>query len=164
MRISDWSSDVCSSDLLRVWLAQPDALRPAAAQQWLSLQRLGVVAERDRQPGDGADLLLDGLLGYRLRGQPGARFAELIVQANAADVPIVAMDLPSGLDPDDGRFSALTISAAATLTLAAPKPGVLAAAARAFCCARGGWVIGCAGGRGVAAGGCSCKPMPPTCR
>lgn len=116
---------------VRVWLAQPDAMRPAAAQQWLSLQRLGVVAERDRQPGDGADLLLDGLLGYRLRGQPGARFAELIMQANAAAAPMVGMDLPSGLDPDCGVVGTIAVQASATLTLAAPKPGLLAEAARA---------------------------------
>lgn len=116
---------------VQVWLAQPDRLSPAATQQWASLQRLGVRPASTEHPGDGADLLLDGLLGYRLRGQPSARFADLIAQANAAAVPILAMDMPSGLDPDRGIVNAATVQATATLTLAAPKPGLLAESARA---------------------------------
>ncbi|PKM08926.1 MAG: NAD(P)H-hydrate epimerase [Gammaproteobacteria bacterium HGW-Gammaproteobacteria-4] len=115
----------------QVWLAQPDRMSPAAAQQWASLQRLGVRLADAGRPGDGADLLLDGLLGYRLRGQPSACFAELIAQANAVRAPILAMDLPSGLDPDRGIVNAVTVQATVTLTLAAPKPGLLAEAARA---------------------------------
>ncbi|PKM16645.1 MAG: NAD(P)H-hydrate epimerase [Gammaproteobacteria bacterium HGW-Gammaproteobacteria-2] len=125
-RLHGWGAEV------QVWLAQPDTLSAAAAQQWLSLQRLGVRLGAGEAPGDGADLLLDGLLGYRLRGQPMGRYAELIAQANAADVPILAMDLPSGLDPDHGGISAVAVRATATLTLAAPKPGLLAEAARAM--------------------------------
>jgi len=125
-RLHGWGAEV------QVWLAQPDTLSAAAAQQWLSLQRLGVRLGAGEAPGDGADLLLDGLLGYRLRGQPTGRYAELIAQANAADVPILAMDLPSGLDPDHGGVSAVTVRATATLTLAAPKPGLLVEAARAM--------------------------------
>jgi len=117
---------------VQVWLAQADALSPAAAQQWLSLQRLGVPLMHGEHPGEGADLMLDGLLGYRLCGPPRSAFAALIRQANAATSPIVALDMPSGLDPDNGSVSALTINAAATLTLAAPKFGLLSASARAL--------------------------------
>jgi len=120
----------CGAEV-QVWLAAPDRLSPAAAQQWASLQRLGVRLAGAEHPGDGADLLLDGLLGYRLRGQPSARFAELIAQANALEAPILAMDMPSGLDPDHGIVGPVTVRATATLTLATPKPGLLAESARA---------------------------------
>lgn len=124
-RLHGWGATV------QVWLAQPDTLSPAAAQQWRSLQQLGVRLGAGVAPGDGADLLLDGLLGYRLRGQPMGRYAELITQANSANVPILAMDMPSGLDPDHGVVSTIAVKATATLTLAAPKPGLFTDAARA---------------------------------
>lgn len=123
-RLHGWGAKV------QVWLARADSLSAAANQQWLSLQRLGVVLTVEKHPGAGADLLLDGLLGYRLHGPPRDRSAQLIAQANAATAPILALDLPSGLDPDHGSVSASTVKASATLTLAAPKPGLLTQAAR----------------------------------
>lgn len=124
-RLHGWGATV------QVWLSQADALSAAAVQQWRCLQRLGVVLRVEQHPGTGADLLLDGLLGYRLHGPPRDRCAQLITQANAATAPILAMDLPSGLDPDLGKVHACTLQATATLTLAAPKPGLLTQAARA---------------------------------
>ena len=76
------------------------------------------------------DLLLDGLLGYSTQGAPRERIATLIGAANASSVPILAVDLPSGLDPDTGALAGMAITAAATVTLALPKLGLLAVAAR----------------------------------
>ena len=77
-----------------------------------------------------ADLLLDGLLGYSARGAPRDTVAELIATANASTVPILAVDIPSGLDPDTGSMPSVAIRAKATVTLALPKTGLLAAGAR----------------------------------
>ena len=77
-----------------------------------------------------ADLLLDGLLGYSARGAPRDTVAELIAAANASTVPILAVDIPSGLDPDTGTGTDVAIHAKATVTLALPKTGLLAAGAR----------------------------------
>jgi len=73
-----------------------------------------------------ADLLLDGLLGYSARGAPRDTVAKLIDAANAARVPILSVDLPSGIDPDTGRTPGMAIVAKATVTLALPKAGLLA--------------------------------------
>jgi hydroxyethylthiazole kinase-like uncharacterized protein yjeF len=77
-----------------------------------------------------ADLLLDGLLGYSARGAPRDTVAELIAAANASAVPILAVDIPSGLDPDTGDVPDVAIRAKATVTLALPKTGLLAPGAR----------------------------------
>jgi NAD(P)H-hydrate epimerase len=81
-----------------------------------------------------ADLALDALLGYSLRGAPREPIAALIRAANAAAASsgprILALDLPSGLDGDTGEASEPTVRAAATLTLALPKVGLLRPAAR----------------------------------
>lgn len=76
-----------------------------------------------------ADLLIDGLLGYSAHGAPRETLAKLIDAANASNVPILAVDLPSGIDPDTGGVPGTAIRAAATVTLALPKPGLFAATA-----------------------------------
>jgi NAD(P)H-hydrate epimerase len=78
----------------------------------------------------GADLVIDALIGYSLRGAPAGPVAALIRAANASGRPMLALDLPSGLDGDSGEASDPTIRAAETLTLALPKRGLVAPAAR----------------------------------
>ncbi len=70
------------------------------------------------------DLILDGLLGYSLKGAPRGLSAQLISMANGSDTPILALDVPSGLDATSGKPHTPTIEAMATLTLALPKIGL----------------------------------------
>ena len=70
------------------------------------------------------DLVIDGIIGYSLRGAPRGAAADLITWANGRDAPILALDLPSGLDPGTGEVHQPVIEAAATMTLALPKIGL----------------------------------------
>ena len=79
-----------------------------------------------------ADLLIDGLLGYSARGVPRTPIAALIDLANASHLPILAVDLPSGIDPDSGAAPGTAIRATTTVTLALPKTGLLAPRAREY--------------------------------
>jgi len=79
-----------------------------------------------------ADLLIDGLIGYSARGVPRTPIAALIDAANASHLPILAVDLPSGIDPDSGAAPGTAIRAATTVTLALPKAGLLATRAREY--------------------------------
>jgi NAD(P)H-hydrate repair Nnr-like enzyme with NAD(P)H-hydrate epimerase domain len=72
-----------------------------------------------------ADIVLDSLLGYSLDGPPREPEAGLIRSANSSGVPILALDLPSGLDPDRGLPDDPTIRATRTMALALPKVGLL---------------------------------------
>lgn len=84
------------------------------------------------EPGDaplssessGADLIVDGLIGYSLSGAPRGTAAELIGWANDQSTPVLSLDTPSGLDTATGRVFDPAIKAAATLTLALPKRGL----------------------------------------
>ncbi len=76
-----------------------------------------------------ADLLIDALLGFGLAGPPSGPSAALIRAANAHGAPILAVDLPSGLDATTGIPYDPCIRAAVTLTLALPKTGLLLPAA-----------------------------------
>jgi NAD(P)H-hydrate epimerase len=129
-RLATWGAEA------RVVLAHPDAtLAEAPAHQLASLRAMGVPvhgpAEADSLVYD-ADVVLDSLLGYSLDGPPREPEAELIRTANSSGVPILALDLPSGLDPDRGLPHDPTIRATCTLALALPKVGLLRPEAAKF--------------------------------
>ena len=95
------------------------------------LRRIGVpVASTDAARITAADLIVDGLLGYNVRGAPRGNVELLIREADRSRIPIVAIDLPSGLDPDGGEPLGIAIRAAVTVTLALPKAGCSRTAAR----------------------------------
>jgi NAD(P)H-hydrate epimerase len=90
-------------------------------------------SEPDASAFAGADVVVDGILGTGTRGAPRAAAASWIEAANAAGRPIVALDLPSGVDATTGRVEGVAIRAAATVTFGWPKIGLLLHPARAHC-------------------------------
>lgn len=71
-------------------------------------------------------------IGYSLRGSPRGASAALIRSANSRPAPVLALDVPSGLDATTGAVHEPAIRATATLTLALPKTGLRAHPARDF--------------------------------
>jgi len=69
-------------------------------------------------------LVVDGLLGIGLLRDVDARIAALIDRMNGARVPILAIDVPSGLDATTGRMRATAVKAQRTITFIAHKPGL----------------------------------------
>ncbi|MGB3329792.1 MAG: NAD(P)H-hydrate epimerase, partial [Thermomicrobiales bacterium] len=84
-------------------------------------------------PLPGADLILDGLLGFSAAGDPRGAVAVAIRAANAHPAPILAIDLPSGLDATTGAIGVPCVQATWTVTLALPKTGLRAPGAAAVC-------------------------------
>ncbi len=72
------------------------------------------------------NLIVDGIIGYSLKGAPRGAAAQLIQWANAQNVPTLALDAPSGIDTTTGTVFDPAIQATATLTLALPKAGLQA--------------------------------------
>jgi len=68
-------------------------------------------------------VIVDAVFGTGLRGQLSREYVELIEAINAAGPPIVAVDIPSGLDCDTGRPLGAAIRACCTVTFAAVKKG-----------------------------------------
>lgn len=79
------------------------------------------------------DLLVDGLLGTGLRGAPRASTAALIEAINGSGLPVLALDIPSGLDADSGAVSTVAVNAELTLTFVGMKRGLLTGAGPAHC-------------------------------
>jgi NAD(P)H-hydrate epimerase len=71
----------------------------------------------------GADMLVDGLFGTGLHGEPGDGYKQLIEVINTQNSPILAVDIPSGLDCDTGEPLGAAVKARWTVTFAAVKKG-----------------------------------------
>jgi NAD(P)H-hydrate epimerase len=71
-----------------------------------------------------ADLIVDALFGTGFRGMPQELLASLIGMVNASGKPVLAVDLPSGMDADSGAVAGACIAAALTVTLGLPKLGL----------------------------------------
>jgi len=79
-----------------------------------------------------ADLVVDALLGTGAKGAVRPPFDRIIAAINAADRPVLSVDLPSGLDPDTGRPMPEAVRADVTATCAVPKQGLVKEEARPF--------------------------------
>ena len=75
---------------------------------------------------EGCGLLVDALLGTGLQGQLKEPMALLISSINSHNIPIVAVDIPSGLDCDSGVPLPVCIEASTTVTFVAIKKGFAA--------------------------------------
>lgn len=70
-----------------------------------------------------ADAVVDGLLGTGLKGSLREPLRRLISMVNAAGLPTVAIDIPSGVEADSGRVCEAAIEAQVTVTFGLPKTG-----------------------------------------
>ena len=92
------------------------------AEQLEILRRMGVSILDEPRP---AELYLDAIIGYGLSGDPRGRAAELITWLGGQPNPILSLDTPSGVDVTTGEIGLPAVMATATLTLAAPKTGLV---------------------------------------
>jgi NAD(P)H-hydrate epimerase len=77
-----------------------------------------------------ADTVVDAVLGYRAAGAPHDGVLWLVDRITRATVPVISLDLPSGIDADSGDAAGAAVRATATMTLALPKPGLFTAIGR----------------------------------
>jgi NAD(P)H-hydrate epimerase len=114
----------------RVWVflsRKPAAFSGVPARQLRMLHALEVpvaVASDVSEAPEPFDLIVDGLIGYSLQGAPRGDAADLIRWANVQGGPILALDVPSGVDAGTGVVFTPAVRALATLTLALPKEGL----------------------------------------
>jgi len=134
--------DAWGFDLEILYLADPERLKGDALlhYQVLNQARLNpeALAASDDPPArleaalSRADWVVEGLLGTGLTRAPEGRIAEAIETINDSGRPVLALDLPSGLDCDTGQPLGPTVHAAATATFAASKLGFHQAGASEF--------------------------------
>lgn len=79
------------------------------------------------------DVIIDALLGTGISGDLREDSKQLIEMMNSASAPIIAVDLPSGLDPDSGAVKTLAIQALITVNFVALKQGLFTALGPDYC-------------------------------
>ena len=93
------------------------------------LREAGLEADETDEP-RGYDVVVDALFGTGFRGEPRPEAAALIDRMNAAEAPVVAVDLPSGVDASTGEIAGAVVDAELTVTFHALKLGLLVAPGR----------------------------------
>ncbi len=116
-----------------IWLAaDPSAYTGDAAVNYKMATAFGLPIYPSGSPprlngggGGGASLIVDALLGTGIKGGVEGKLAETIGAMNDAHVPIVSVDVPSGLDADTGKVNGACVKATLTVTFALPKIGLM---------------------------------------
>jgi hydroxyethylthiazole kinase-like uncharacterized protein yjeF len=106
----------------------PDAAK--AMQAW----RVAGGELLDTIPTDGKwYLVIDGLFGIGLARELSGHYLELVRDINAMNLPVLALDVPSGLDSDVGQTFRTAVRASHTLSFIALKPGLFTAYGPDYC-------------------------------
>src|SRR5439155_204704 len=108
-----------------VFRAEPSKLPSDAAAAHRAYLDAGGTTVPDMAADWQGALIVDGLFGIGLARELSPDYAALVETANASGVPILALDIPTGLDADTGVARGSAIRAAATATFLALKPGLL---------------------------------------
>jgi len=99
----------------------PDAMTMATVTRSLGMRVRTFTAQMLEDPDR---IVVDALLGTGSRGAPRDQMAAMIDEINASEAPVVAMDVPSGVDPDTGVVEGSAIRATLTTTFHGDKPGL----------------------------------------
>jgi ADP-dependent NAD(P)H-hydrate dehydratase / NAD(P)H-hydrate epimerase len=76
------------------------------------------------------EVVIDALLGTGLKGAPREETSRLIEQINADGVPVLAVDIPSGVNASTGEVAGAAVQAEVTVTMHGPKVGLAVAPGR----------------------------------
>lgn len=79
-----------------------------------------------------ADIIIDAIFGTGVKGPIRSPYSDAIELINSSRGFVVAIDVPSGLEPDTGRPLRPTVRASSTITMHKAKPGLLRPEARDF--------------------------------
>ena len=111
------------------WLGAPDKVPPDAAASFKRAMDVGV--SFSETPPSHYDLCIDALLGIGIQARPPeGRMAAWIKCINSSTSPVLAMDLPTGLNADTGVADPCSVKASHTLSLLTLKPGLFTAQGR----------------------------------
>lgn len=108
-------------------------LKPMTKKQLAKLKRFDIKVNHAENVSDnkilqtlkGNSMVVDAMLGYNTKGDPYGQVSRLIELISKSKKSVIALDIPSGLNPDSGKHAEPTIKAKATLTLALPKKGLV---------------------------------------
>ncbi|MBP3913683.1 MAG: NAD(P)H-hydrate dehydratase [Lachnospiraceae bacterium] len=104
----------------------PEHMSVEARRQEGICRKLGMSILKDAEPNE-YDLIIDALFGIGLTRPVEGSYAVLIGKINDAGVPVLAVDIPSGINADSAEVMGCAVKAEATVTMQYLKPGLLLA-------------------------------------
>ncbi len=108
---------------LDIWQKMGQKIFPVIKDSDINLVRLALM---------NADLVVDALYGTGFKGTVKNPMATIIEAVNASGIPVVAVDIPSGLEADTGKANGPCFCARHTVTFGLPKIGLVLPSARPF--------------------------------
>ena len=84
------------------------------------------------------DVIVDALLGTGTRGEVEGFYRQAIDAMNSCGIPVVAVDIPSGIDCDTGEVLGTAVEAFRTVTFGLPKPFLFQGPGMEYC---GEWSV-----------------------
>ncbi|MDD1781514.1 NAD(P)H-hydrate dehydratase [Enterovibrio sp. ZSDZ35] len=119
---------------VRVWsAADPSALQGDAKQAFNAFEMVGGKAEQRSFPDTSCDLIVDALLGTGLNRPVSPHYADAIATINQQQIPVLSIDVPSGLNANSGVVMGKAVCATCTITFVALKQGQFTGVARDYC-------------------------------
>lgn len=117
-----------------IQVGDPAKLGPDAAEALHQAELAGAVFEPfDPEAQVDADLVVDALLGTGLTKPVVERYLAAVEQINAGQAPVLALDIPSGLDGNTGTVLGVAVKAQATISFLGMKQGLLTGEAPDYC-------------------------------
>ena len=112
-----------------LWLREPHELQGDAQTAWTDADAAGVGMQRFTASGlQDADIVVDAVLGIGLERPLSDEWAAAVAAINTAAAPVLALDVPSGLQADTGAVPGVAVRAALTVSFIAPKLGLFTGA------------------------------------
>ena len=116
-------------------LAAADKIKGDALVNLQILQNIGQQPEFIQEavrPRETPDLVIDAMLGTGVKGALKGLYAQTADIINSLDCPVLAVDIPSGVNADTGHVAGPAVRADVTATMAAPKRGLLFSPGREY--------------------------------
>ncbi|MGI9258005.1 MAG: NAD(P)H-hydrate dehydratase [Gammaproteobacteria bacterium] len=115
-------------------VTSPDQLSGAAETAWEAYRDTGRTVEtfsHEMSIGDG--VVVDALLGTGLVRDLSGVYLDAVTSINAADLPVLSLDIPTGLDADSGLVMGAAVHADVTVSFVGLKAGLFLGAAPDYC-------------------------------
>lgn len=115
-------------------LAQPTDYHGLFAQAAQNCKQQGIsIQPFPAFPSFSGGVIIDSLLGIGLKGEVQSPYTEIISAINEAVEPVLAIDVPSGINADTGRVQGIAVKADLTVTFIGLKQGLYTTQAQSYC-------------------------------
>jgi hydroxyethylthiazole kinase-like uncharacterized protein yjeF len=111
---------------VRVWAIEDLAnLLPEVANEAAACQAAGIKIEPYQGQSElSCDVIVDALLGTGLNRNLDGRYLQLVQAINAAQAPVMSLDVPTGINANSGKILGAAVKAEMTLCFLLPKIGL----------------------------------------